>query len=135
MFQKPFFQSQSFAGSVEGTVTQSGRDSHIIQDNNVNLNKPITTDEILRLLGHIESLVHESTLPENTSSKAISHIKAAQNEVQQDQPSKDFVALSLKRFVDLLKDSNQAANELQKLQPILGSVASWLGAARQILGI
>ena len=135
MFQKPFPQSQSFAGSVEGNVTQSGRDSHIIQDNSVKQNEQITTDELLSLLRQIESLVHESTLPENMSSKAISHIKTAQNEAQQDQPSKDFVALSLKRFVDLLKDSNQAANELQKLQPILGGVANWLGTARHILGI
>ena len=63
MFQKPFPQSQSFAGSVEGNVTQSGRDSHIIQDNSVKQNKQITTDELLSLLRQIESLVHDSTLP------------------------------------------------------------------------
>lgn len=137
MFKKPISQSQSFAGSIEGntTITQSSGDSHITVNNNVQQDKQITIDELLDLLVQIEDLARNSTLPDGKSETAISHIKEAIKEVKQNEPSKDYVARSLKRFVDLLKDSNQAAIEMQKLQPILGSVASWLGTARHILGI
>lgn len=137
MFKKPISQSQSFAGSIKGntTITQSGGDSHITVNNNVQQDKQITIDELLNLLGQIENLARNYNLPDDKSETAISHIKDAIKEVKQNEPSKDYVARSLKRFVDLLKDSNQAAIELQKLQPVLGGVASWLGTARHILGI
>ncbi len=138
MFKKPISQSQSFAGSIEGntTITQSGGDSHITVNNNVQQDKQITIDELLNLLGQIENLARNSNLPDDKSETAISHIKDAIKEVKQNEPSKDYVARSLKRFVDLLKDSNLAVIELQKLQPILVGVAGWLGTtARHILGV
>ncbi len=136
MFEKPILQSQSFGGSIEGnvTITQSLGDAHIAVNNNVQQDKQITIEELLNLLGQIEDLARNSTLPDGKSETAISHIKDAIKEVKQNEPSKDYVARSLKRFVDLLKDSNQAAIELQKLQPILVGVASWLGTTvRHIL--
>ncbi len=137
MFKKPTSQSQSFAGSIEGntTISQSGGDSHITVNNNVQQDKQITIDELLNLLDQIENLARNSNLPDGKSETAISHIKNAIKEVKQNEPSKDYVARSLKRFVDLLKDSNLAVIELQKLQPILGGLAGWLGTARHILGI
>ncbi len=137
MFKKPISQSQSFAGSIEGntTITQSGGDSHITVNNNAQQDKQITIDELLNLLSQIENLARNSNLPDDKSETAISHIKDAIKEVKQNEPSKEYVARSLKRFVDLLKDSNLAVTELQKLQPILAGVAGWLGTARHILGI
>ncbi|MEA5472339.1 hypothetical protein [Spirulina sp. 06S082] len=75
----------------------------------------------------VQSLKEEKTV------KAIKHLETAKEEVQEEEPDKDFAAKSLQRATKVLKEAGEtveAGTDLwQKVQPIITKLLPWLGVA------
>lgn len=79
------------------------------------------------------SLFERHDLSDDDKAKAIRSIDTAKDEVQADEPDKEFAAKSLQRATKVLKDAGEtveAGTSLwQKVTPILEAVSPWLNVA------
>lgn len=115
---------------------QAGRDLSATQNQQINQNesqKPLTQTDVVELIAQLEEPFRSSGLPEAQTAKAIKHLEAAKEEVQEENPDKEFAAKSLQRATKVLKEAGetvQAGTSLwQKVKPILETVSPWLGVA------
>ena len=115
---------------------QAGRDLNLAQVQQIGegvANKPLTPAEVAGLLDQIKELFRSSDLPAAEKEKAIRGIETAKDEVQADEPDKEFAAKNLQRATKVLKEAGETVeagtNLWQKTKPILETVGPWLGAA------
>nr|WP_201280298.1 hypothetical protein [Hassalia byssoidea] len=98
-----------------------------------NSEKPLTQTDVVELIAQLEELFRNSKLPEAQTSKAIKHLEAAKEEVQEKEPDKDFVAKNLQKATKVLKQANEAVtagtNIWEKVQSIITKLLPWLGVA------
>lgn len=143
MFKKEPSQSQSISGSqISGAQVQLGQAegdlTQMQQGNQAMIRQEMSIEEILQRLGDIETLIRASTLSELSKGKAIAHLDTAKEAVQQPEPDKPETAKGLKRMGDTLKTANETADEgkklLERIQPLLAPIATWLGIAVNVLG-
>ncbi|MBD2358563.1 hypothetical protein H6G41_28805 [Tolypothrix sp. FACHB-123] len=115
---------------------QAGRDLSATQNQQINQGdneKSLAQADVVELIAQLEELFRNSELPEAQSSKAIKHLEAAKEEVQEKEPDKDFAAKNLQKATKVLKEANEAvtagANIWEKVQPIITKLLPWLGVA------
>jgi hypothetical protein len=138
MKQKPS-QSFSISGGQLSNVQiggQAGRDMDVTQNQLIdqgNSEKPLTQTDVVELIAQLEELFRNSELPEAQTSKAIKHLEAAKEEVQEKEPDKDFAAKNLQKATKLLKEANEAVtagtNIWEEVQSIITKLLPWLGVA------
>lgn len=136
-------QSMNFSGGQLSGVQagQAGADlaqtQHNIQDA---AEKKLTPNEVVELIGQIETLFYNSNLPDIQKEKAIKHLETAKEEVKASEPDKDFAVKNLTRATKVIKEAGEtvAASQglLHKLEPIAKQIAPWCGiAVTTLLGI
>lgn len=110
-------------GNISVTQIQSSSDSG---------NKGLSIQEMLELLGKLESFVQDEALSEAEKVKILRYLGAAQEEIQEEEPNKELVSASLKRMAESVKLADEALSAGQSLwgrvQPLLMPLAGWLGA-------
>lgn len=94
--------------------------------------KQLTTEEVIEKLEQIEQLLESSSeLPAATKNKSKRYLEAAKDEVQANQPDKDFATSNLKRIVETLKNDSAAVsstnNLIEEVKIILKELLDWLG--------
>ena len=118
----------------------AGRDQVTTQTQQVNSpsnQTDLTPTDVLQLLTQLEVLVQNTNIPADQANKAIKHIEAAKEEVQEKDPDKDFLAKHLKRTTNTLKTASQTVTAAKglwdKAEPIVSKLSPWLGIAATLL--
>lgn len=119
-------------------VGQAGRDlAQSQQFNQGATEKPLTPEDVVKLLTQLEELLRGADLPEPQKEKAIKHLDTTKEEVQQEEPDKDFAAKSLQRATKVLREADEAVGAgqglWQKVAPIVTQLAPWFGLAAKAL--
>ena len=140
MAEEKSTQSMNFSGGQFSGVQigQAGRDQtqtqQISQDGS---EKQLNQKDVFGLLTQIEELVRGSNLPDTQKEKAIKHLDAAKEEIQEKEPDKDYTAKSLQKATKVLKEASEAVvvsrSFWQKLEPIITQLSPWLGVAKSFL--
>jgi len=131
--------SSQQSGNVQLGAAQAGRDSvqTQTQQNDQSQAPALTPDDVVALIGQIEALFRQSALPEAQKNKAIQHLDTAKEEVQAEEPDKDFAAKNLQRATKILKEAGEAAEAgrglLQTVSPLVAKLGPWLGVAVSFL--
>ncbi|ABW33029.1 hypothetical protein [Acaryochloris marina] len=121
-------------GGIAGgdqTVTQTqqiGTDGTEVQ---------LTQADVVDLITQLEALLKSTELPKEQASKALRHLESAKEEVQAEEPDKDYAAKSLKKATTVLKEAGETvaagSNLWKKIKPIVEKVTPWLGVASGFL--
>ena len=118
----------------------AGRDLNVTQNQQIGTSESsqlLTQTDVVKLITQLEELFRSSDLPEEKTAKAIKHLEAAKEEVQEKEPDKDFAAKNLQRATKVLKEASEtveAGSSLwQKVKPILETITPWLGVAASFL--
>ncbi|HEY9698721.1 MAG TPA: hypothetical protein V6D10_15770 [Trichocoleus sp.] len=143
MSEEKLNQSMSFSGGQLSGVQagQAGRDlSQNQQFNQAQVEKQLSSDDVIELIEQIETLFKGSDLTNSQKEKAVQHLEIAKAEATETQPDKDFALKSLQRATRILKNVDETAtvgqNLWQKLEPIAKKLAPWFGvAAKTLLGM
>lgn len=118
-------------------IGQAGRDLTQTQQINQGVTETLTPEDVVGLLTQIEELLQGADLPESQKEKAIKHLDTTKEEVQQEEPDKDFAAKSFQRATKVLKEADEAVGAgqglWQKLEPIATQLAPWFGIAAKSL--
>ena len=136
-------QSLSISGGQLSNVQiggQAGRDLIVTQSQQTgegNTDKLLTSAEVVDLLDQIKELLQESNLSEVDKEKVVRGIETAKDEVQTDEPDKEYAAKSLQRATKVLKEAGETVEAgtglWQKVKPILETVSPWFGIAVSFL--
>lgn len=98
----------------------------------------INTTEVVKLLTQFEGLLREEDLPDTQKAQAIKYLNDAKEEAQQKQPNRELMAKKVNQAIEVVKKANEAVGAgkglVEKLQPILIPLASWLGHYMQSQG-
>jgi hypothetical protein len=145
IFNRKPTQSQSISGAnISGAQVQQGQAgqdlSQTQQGNQAEQhNQGLQAEDIVNLLGQIETTIRASNLPPDRQQKAIAYLNAAQQEAQEPEPDKDLMTKNLKRMGDTITTANDtmvAGKTLwQTVQPLLLPVLGWMGVAASVLGL
>ena len=139
--QKHSPQSITIGGSnISGHVGQAGENLTQIQyQNQGESTKQLTPAEVVQLITQVETLLRGSALPNDQKDKAMTHLESVRDEVDSEEPDKQFAAKSLQKVTKLLKETNEtvgAGQELwNKVAPILKQISPWLGVGVHFLGL
>lgn len=119
----------------------AGRDITINQSQQIGestAEKSLTPADVVALLDQLKAVLQAADLPDNDKTKAIRGVETAKDEVQADEPDKEFAAKSLQRATKVLKDAGEtveAGTSLwEKVKPILETVSPWLNVAAGFFG-
>jgi len=139
MSEEKSSQSMNFSGShfSNAQIGQVGRDLSQFQQINQGVTETLTLADVVKFLTQMEELLRGADLPEPQKEKAIKHLDTTREEVQQEEPDKDFAAKSFQRATKVLKEANETVGAgqglWQKLSPIITQLAPWFGLAAKIL--
>ncbi|ARV59029.1 hypothetical protein BZZ01_10615 [Nostocales cyanobacterium HT-58-2] len=127
-------------GSVSGQVAQaSGSVTQTQQMNQGSPQKPLTVTEVVELITQIETLLKNTALPGNLESRAMTHLEAAKEATQEEEPDKDYAARSLQKATKIIKEASEIMESGHKLwnnvTPILRQLLPWLGVATHFFGL
>ncbi len=118
----------------------AGRDQSVTQTQQIGegvSEQSLTPMDVANLLDQLKALLESSELSTTEKAKAVRSIETAKDEVQADEPDKEFAAKSLQRATKVLKDAGEtveAGTSLwEKVQPILETLSPWLGVAAGFL--
>ena len=119
---------------------QAGRDLNISQSQQIGNGgdeKPLSPADVVTLLDQLKTLIENADLPASEKEKAVRSIDTTKDEVQTDEPDKEFAAKNLQRATKALKEAGETVeagtNLWQKITPILETVSPWLGVATGFL--
>ena len=118
----------------------AGRDQTVAQSQQIGEGanaKSLTPADVAALLDQLKSILENSELSAVDKEKAVRSIATAKDEVQAEEPDKEFAAKSLQRATKVLKDAGEtveAGTSLwQQIKPIMETVSPWLGVADSFL--
>lgn len=140
MSQEKFPQSISITGStVSSSIGQAGRDLVQMHYNQGTSEKQLTVTDVVGLIMQIETLLKDTALPDNLESRAMTHLEAAKDATQEEEPDKDYAAKSLQKATKIIKEASETMESGQKLwnkvEPILKQLLPWLGVATHFFGL
>jgi hypothetical protein len=138
--EKPSQSLSISGGSVSGQVTQAGGNvTQTQQINQQSAEKQLTVIEVVELISQIETLLEDTTLPNDLRNKAITHLEAAKDATQEEEPDKDYAAKSLQKTAKIMKEASETMESGQKLwnkvTPILKQLLPWFGVATHFFGL
>lgn len=132
-------QSIHISGGLNSNVQMggiAGRDQTVYQTQQMGTegkSAPLTQSDVVGLITQLETLLQSAGLPDRHSAKAFRHLETAKEEVQAQEPDKDYAAKSLKKATTVLKEAGEtvaAGSSLwNKIKPIVEKVTPWLGVA------
>jgi hypothetical protein len=133
--------SQSFTisgGQLSGVqIGQAGRDLTQRQNSQAETEKQLSPTEVVNLIAEIESLFHNSDLPEELQTKALKHLDYAKDAVREPEPDKNTTTASIQKATKVLKEANELCGAgsgiWSSLEPIAKQLAPWLGIAAKSL--
>ena len=119
---------------------QAGRNLNISQSQQIGEGsdeKPLSTADVVTLLDQLKQLIENADLPASEKEKAVRSIDTTKDEVQTDEPDKEFAAKNLQRATKVLKEAGETVeagtNLWQKVTSILETISPWLGIATSFL--
>lgn len=119
---------------------QAGRNLNISQSQQIGEGsdeKPLSTADVVTLLDQLKQLIENADLPASEKEKAVRSIDTTKDEVQTDEPDKEFAAKNLQRAAKALKEAGETVeagtNLWQKATSILETISPWLGIATSFL--
>ena len=117
---------------AKGDVIKAGRD--IIQGDT---QAPLSTQDVVSLLQELETLLKSSALSTDYKEKALKYLDTTREEVQADEPEKDFALRSLQKVTKVLHDAEETVEATtslwQKVEDIAEKLAPWFGVAAKTL--
>ncbi|GAB4196557.1 MAG: hypothetical protein Fur006_44110 [Coleofasciculaceae cyanobacterium] len=134
-------QSLSVSGStVSGQVAQVvGNVNQTQSINQGSLEKQLTVTEVVELITRIQTLLKDTALPDSLESRTMTHLEAAKEASQEEEPDKDYAAKSLQKATKIIKEASETMESGQKLwnkvTPILKQLLPWLGVATHFFGL
>ena len=118
----------------------AGRDQTVAQTQQISegdADQALTPGDVANLLDQLKTLLEDSELPAAEKDKAVRNINTAKDEVQADEPDKEFAAKNLQRATKVLKEAGETVEAgtslLGKVKPIMETVSPWLGVAASFL--
>ncbi len=128
----------SLSGNVQlgsitgGDVIQAGGD--VIQGGE---QPALTAQDVVALLQEFEALLQSSTLSTEHKQKALTYLDTAKEEMQANEPEKEFVVKSFQKATNVLKEAGDTveatATLWEKLEGIAAKMAPWFGVALKTL--
>ena len=119
---------------------QAGRNLNISQAQQIGDGgdeKLLSSADVVTLLDQLKQLIENADLPASEKEKAVRSIDTTKDEVQADEPDKEFAAKNLQRATKVLKEAGETVeagtNLWQKVTPILETISPWLGVAAGFL--
>ncbi|GAB4376028.1 MAG: hypothetical protein Kow00121_22460 [Elainellaceae cyanobacterium] len=99
--------------------------------------KQLTQPDVANLIAELAALFRESGLPEAEKGKALKHLESAKEEVEAEEPDKEFALKNLQRATKVLKEAGETVsagtNLWDKVKPIAEALAPWFGVAAKTL--
>lgn len=92
--------------------------------------------ELLKLIVEMQNILKNADIPDASKSKCLRHLQTVIEEVEEEEPDKEFAAQTLKKLTHVLKETgigSQDTNVLNKLQPIITRILPWMGEAKKFL--
>lgn len=138
--EKPSQSLSISGGTVPGQVAQAvGNVTQTQQINQGSPEKQLTVTEVVELITQIETLLKDTTLPDNLKIEAVIYLKAAKEATKKEEPNKDYAATSLQMATKIIKEASETIESGQKLwdkvTPILKQLLPWLGVATHFFGV
>lgn len=142
MEEKKASQSMSITGGNLSNAQvggQAGRDLTVSQYQHAgdSDSAQLNSAEISAFLEQLKEILQASDLPDADKKKAVRSVDTAKDEIDTDEPNKEFVAQNLQRATKVLQDAGEtveAGNSLwQKIKPIFEAITPWLGTAARFL--
>jgi hypothetical protein len=101
--------------------------------------KPLTPQTVVQLIAEIEALLRASALPEGQKDKVLNQLKAAKEEVCDEEPDKPYVARKLRKVTTILQETDAAVGAgkslWEKVAPIINQLLPWLGVTSHFFGL
>lgn len=139
IFKKTPDQSIKIEGSKVSGVQiggQAGGDVHATLSQQASQHSDeqgIGTEDVLELIGQMQSLIAQSTLPEEEKKKATRNLGTAKDELGSEKPDRELIASDIKRATKVFKDTEDAVvagkTLFEEVQPIIKQLIPWLGVA------
>jgi len=123
----------------DGNTTQAGRDvvsagRDVVQGGS---QPALTPEDVVALLQELKAVLQSASLPPATQEKALTYLETTEEEVQAEEPEKDFALKSFQRATQVLKDAGdtvEATTSLwEKVESIAEKLAPWFGVAVKTL--
>lgn len=138
--EKPSQSLSISGGTVSGQVAQAG--SNVAQTQQISQGSPdkqLTVTEVVELITQIETLLKDTALPNNLKSRAMTHLEAAKEASQEEEPDKDYAARSLQKATKIMKEASETMESGQRLwnkvESILKQLLPWFGVATHFFGL
>lgn len=113
---------------------QAGRDLNVNQSQEMGADstgESLTVGEVSALLDQLKALLQSTNLPASDKERAVRSVETAKDEIQSEEPDKEFAAKSLRNATRVLKEAGETVEAgtglWQKIKPILETVGPWLG--------
>jgi uncharacterized protein YjbI with pentapeptide repeats len=132
-------EGKSYSITGDNNQAVQGYNNQVNQHNQADTNtrEQITKAEVIKLLAELEQKIVSSELPEETKKKTLNRLTTVSDDVQEKEPNKELVTGNLKKVTETLAQASKSTEEAKKLwdnvQPILKTIAKWLGVGIQFL--
>jgi hypothetical protein len=102
------------------------------------LEKQLSTTEVLEIVMQVEILLRSSNLDEKQKQKILKHLDSVKEEAKDEEPDKDFAAKSLQRATKVLKSASETVDAgsglWERIQAIVTKLIPWLGVSKNFFG-
>jgi len=102
------------------------------------LEKQLSTTEVLEIVMQVEILLRSSNLAEKQKQKILKHLDSVKEEAKDEEPDKDFAAKSLQRATKVLKSASETVDAgsglWERIQAIVTKLIPWLGVSKNFFG-
>jgi|688.fasta_scaffold33237_7 hypothetical protein len=111
------------------------QNQHIVKKE---LEKQLSTTEVLEIVMQVEILLRSSNLDEKQKQKILKHLDSVKEEAKDEEPDKDFAAKSLQRATKVLKSASETVDAgsglWERIQAIVTKLIPWLGVSKNFFG-
>lgn len=111
----------------------AGRDQTVSKTLKLDVKEMLMQTDVVNLITQLEAILKGSELPKEQTIKALLHLQSVKEEVQAEEPDKDYAAISLKKATIVLKEAGETlekgSNLWNKMKQIVEEITPWLGVA------
>ncbi len=136
-------QSLSINSSQMSSGTQIGQAGEDLHQNQYfvkgEIGKQLTSADVLELMVRLEAILMNSEFSEEHKERIAKHLEVAKVEVEETEPDKEYVAKSLQKVTNVLKDASETVDASKSLwettKPIMKRLLPWLKVVPGFLGL
>jgi uncharacterized protein YjbI with pentapeptide repeats len=132
-----YTEGNSYSITGDNNQAVQGDNNQTTQQNQADTDtrEQITQAEVIKLLAELEQKIVSSELSEETKQKTLNRLVNVSDDVQEKEPDKELVKGNFKKVTETLAQASKSTEEAKKLwdnvQPILKTLAKWLGVGIQ----